>query len=48
MAVTMKNAVFWDVTACGSCKKSDVLQERRSLLRQGDKNRWARNNVSSN
>jgi hypothetical protein len=20
MAVTMKNAVFWDVTACGSCK----------------------------
>jgi hypothetical protein len=20
MAVTMKNAVFWDVTPCGSCK----------------------------
>jgi hypothetical protein len=21
MAVTMKNAVFWDVMLCGSCKK---------------------------
>jgi hypothetical protein len=23
----MKNGVFWDVTPCGSCKKTDVLEE---------------------
>jgi hypothetical protein len=26
-AVIMKNAVFWDVTQCGSCK-TDVSEER--------------------
>jgi hypothetical protein len=40
-AVTMKNGVFWVVTACGSCKN------RRfggiwHLLHQGDKNRTLR------
>jgi hypothetical protein len=23
MAVTMKNAILWDVTPCGSCKNGD-------------------------
>jgi hypothetical protein len=27
MPVTMKTAVFWDVTTCGSCK-SHILEER--------------------
>jgi hypothetical protein len=41
----MKNAVFWHVTPCGSCK------ERRfggtyQLYDQGDKNGSTRNNVS--
>jgi hypothetical protein len=43
--VTMKNAVFWDVTPCGSCKN----QRLRGLYRlhyQGDKN-WQARNVSS-
>jgi hypothetical protein len=44
--VTMKNAVFWDVRPCGSCKN------RRSggtyhLHHQGNKNRQFRNNFSS-
>jgi hypothetical protein len=31
MAVTRKNAVFWDVTPCGSCK-TDVLEEHSASI----------------
>jgi hypothetical protein len=37
-AVTMKNAVFWDVTPRGSCKNRRFGGTYR-LLHQGDKNR---------
>jgi hypothetical protein len=37
-AVTMKNAVFWDVTPCGSCKNRR-FGGTWLLLHQGDKNR---------
>jgi hypothetical protein len=43
----MKNAIFWDVTPCGCCKNR-CLGEMYRLHHQGDKNRRARNNVSSN
>jgi hypothetical protein len=46
-AVTMKNAVFWDVTPCGYCKNR-CLRRTYRFHRQGDKNLWTRNNVSSN
>jgi hypothetical protein len=46
-AVTMKNAVFWDVTPCGSCKNRRFGGTWR-LLHQGDKNRRTRNNTSCN
>jgi hypothetical protein len=42
-----KNAVFWDVAPCGSCKYRRFGGMYR-LHHQGDKNRRARNNVSSN
>jgi hypothetical protein len=38
MAVTMKNAVFWDVTPCGSYKNGRFGGILR-LHHQGDKNR---------
>jgi hypothetical protein len=41
-AVTMKNAVYWDVTPCGSCRDRCFGGTYR-LHHQGDKN-----NVSSN
>jgi hypothetical protein len=47
MAVTMKNAVFWDIMPCASCKIRHVGGTYR-LLHQGGKNRWTRNNASSN
>jgi hypothetical protein len=47
MAITMKSAVFWDVTACGSCKNQRFGGTCR-LHHQGYKNRRVRNNVSSN
>jgi hypothetical protein len=37
-SVTMKNAVFWDVTPRGSCKKRRFGGTER-LHHQGDKNR---------
>jgi hypothetical protein len=37
-AVTMKNALFWDVTPCGSCKNRRFGGTQR-LHHQGDKNR---------
>jgi hypothetical protein len=37
-AVTMKNAVFWDVMPCGSCKNRRFGGTWR-LLHQGDTNR---------
>jgi hypothetical protein len=43
----MKNAVFWDNTPCGSCKNRR-FGGKYHLHHQGDKNRLARNNVSSN
>jgi hypothetical protein len=46
-AGTMKNAVFWGVTPCGSCKNRRFGGTYR-LHYQGDENRPARNNVSSN
>jgi hypothetical protein len=42
----MKNIVFWDVTPCGSCKNR-CFEGTCRLHHQGDKNRIARNNVSS-
>jgi hypothetical protein len=46
MAVTMKNAVFWDVIPCSCCKNRRV--GRTYLLHHlGEKNQRA-NNVSSN
>jgi hypothetical protein len=36
---TMKNAVFWEVTLCGSCKNRRFGGTWR-LHHQGDKNRW--------
>jgi hypothetical protein len=44
--LNMKNAVFWDVTACGSCKNRR-FGGKYHLHHQGDKNFQARN-VSSN
>jgi hypothetical protein len=45
-AVTMKNTVFWDLMPCGSCKNRR-FGGTYGLHHQGDKNRLARNNVSS-
>jgi hypothetical protein len=42
MAVTMKNAVFWDVTPCRSCK-SRRFREMYSLHHQSEKNELTRN-----
>jgi hypothetical protein len=31
----MKNGVFWDVTSCGSCKKTDISDElSASIIRE--------------
>jgi hypothetical protein len=46
-AVTMKNAVTWDTMPCGSCKNRR-FGGTYLLHHQDDKNRRARNNVSSN
>jgi hypothetical protein len=46
LASETKNAIFWDVTPCGSCKNRRFGGTQR-LHHQGDKNRLARN-VSSN
>jgi hypothetical protein len=35
--VTMKNAIFWDVTPCGSCQKQCFGESYRFYC-QGDKN----------
>jgi hypothetical protein len=43
----MKNAVFWDVTPCVSCKNRRFRGTYR-LHHQADKNWWARNSVSNN
>jgi hypothetical protein len=43
----MKNAVFWDVTKCDSCKNR-LFGGMFRLHHQGDKNQLARNNVSNN
>jgi hypothetical protein len=43
----MKNAVFWDVTPCGSCKNRRFGGTHR-LHHQGEKHQRAKNNVSSN
>jgi hypothetical protein len=45
-AVTMKNAVFWDVTPLATCKNRRFGRMYR-LHYQGEKNQGARNNVSS-
>jgi hypothetical protein len=47
MMVTMRNAVFWDVMPCGSCKKRCFGGKYR-FIHHGDKNQQARNNVSNN
>jgi hypothetical protein len=46
MEATMKNAVFWDVMPCGSCK-NQCFGGTSHVHHQGDKNRRARN-ASSN
>jgi hypothetical protein len=46
-AVTMKNALFWDVTSCGSCKNRR-FGGAQHFHDQGEKNRRARKTVSSN
>jgi hypothetical protein len=47
MAVTMKNAVLWDVMLCGSCKKRHFGGTYR-LYHQDERNQQARNSISSN
>jgi hypothetical protein len=47
MMVTVKKAVFWDVTPCGSCK-NQRLRGKWCLYNQSDKHWSTRNNVSSN
>jgi hypothetical protein len=42
----MKDAVFWDVTPCGSCKNRRFGGMLR-LNYQGDKNRCTRNDASN-
>jgi hypothetical protein len=44
-AVTMKNAVFWDVTPCGYCKNGRFGGTYR-LHHKGGKNQGVRNNVN--
>jgi hypothetical protein len=44
---SLKNAVFWDVILCGSCKNRYFGQTYR-LHHQGEKNQQTRNNVISN
>jgi hypothetical protein len=46
-AATMKNAVFWEVTPCGSCKYRSLGGTYR-LHNQGDRNRRSRKGVRSN
>jgi hypothetical protein len=46
-AVTVKNAVFWDIAPCGSCKNGRFGGMHR-LHHQSNKNQRARNNVHSN
>jgi hypothetical protein len=43
----MRNAIFWNVTLCGSCKDGPFGGTWR-LHHQGNKNRRVRNYVSSN
>jgi hypothetical protein len=45
-ALTMKNAVFWDVMPCGSCKNRRFRGTYR-LRHQGDNDRRARNNFTA-
>jgi hypothetical protein len=47
MAMTMKNAVFWDVAPCDSCKNR-VFGGTYRLHHQGERNQLATNNVNSN
>jgi hypothetical protein len=47
MAVTKKNAVFWDITLCGSCKNRR-FGTTYQLYHQDKESQRARNNVSSN
>jgi hypothetical protein len=47
IAASVKNAVFWHVTPCGSSKNRRFGGTYR-LHHQSDKNRRARNNVSNN
>jgi hypothetical protein len=44
-AVAMKNAVFWDITPCVSCKNRRFGGTYR-LHYQGEKNRRVRNTVA--
>jgi hypothetical protein len=44
----VRNAVFWDVTQCGSSCKNRRFWVTYRLHHQGDKNRRGRNKVSSN
>jgi hypothetical protein len=43
----MKNAIFWDVTPCGSCKNRRFVRTYH-VHEEGDNNRRATNNVNSN
>jgi hypothetical protein len=47
MVVTMKNAIFWDVTLYGSCKNR-WFRGMYLLHHECDNNWRARNNTSSN
>jgi hypothetical protein len=46
-AVNMKNAVFWDMTPCGSCKIRS-FGGTYHLHHQDEKNQGARNKVRGN
>jgi hypothetical protein len=44
MSVTMKNAIFWDVTPCGSCK-NERFRRTYCIRQKADKNRRAGNKL---
>jgi hypothetical protein len=47
MAVTIKNAIFWDITPYGSCK-NQRFGGTYCHHHKGDKNLRAKNNIRSN
>jgi hypothetical protein len=47
MVFTMKNAVFWDVTPCGSCKNRVLVERSASIIMETSNRRKLRRNIVS-